>query len=74
MEHINECQLTKFYQQRQDRLGMFFWVQSVRFNLPSVSIAKSIEQYLDFYNIDGDIKQLEVSYYRMLNELKDAGK
>lgn len=74
MESINECQLSKFYQQRQDRLGMFFWVQCIKRNLPSVSVKDAIRQYLDYYNIDGDVAYLEIAYLRMVKELKDAGK
>jgi hypothetical protein len=73
MESIKEGQLLKFFKRRQEHLMMFSWVQSVKHNLPSVTVEKAIEQYLDFYNIDADIQYMAVNYHRMLKELKDAG-
>lgn len=74
MGNIDECQLTKFYQQRQDRLGMFFWVQAAKFNLPSIQVGNAIKQYLDYYNLNGDVEYLKVAYFRMLKELMESDK
>lgn len=53
---------------------MLAWVQGQRKMLPSVSIRKSINQYLDFYNIDGDSALLEREFTRMSKELQEADK
>jgi hypothetical protein len=69
---VNECQYFKFLKRRQDHMLMFGYVHGVRNNLPSVSVRKAIGQYLDFFNIDGDVRALENEFTRMVKELREA--
>lgn len=73
-ESINECQYFKFLKRRQDHSIMLGYVYGVRNNLPSVSVRKAIAQYLDFFNIDGDVRTLENEYTRMVKELREVDK
>lgn len=73
MESVDECQLAKFFIRQQEHMLMFGWVQSIKKNMPSVTIRKAIEQFLEYYKLSGDVGSLEVRYQRMAEELRQAG-
>lgn len=72
MDSINECQLNKFHKRRQNEIMMFTWVQCVKKNMPSVDVRKAILQYMDYFQIDADEEALRITYYRMLDELRNS--
>jgi hypothetical protein len=74
MAFIDECKLVKFYERRQQELMMFTWVQCLKLNLPTISTHRAITQFLDYFNIDGDVPSLNTTYYRILAELKESEK
>jgi len=74
MESVKECQLNNFYERRQQELMMFSWVQCLKLNLPTITIQKAIEQFLSYFNIDGDVDSLRTIYYRILSDLTESEK
>jgi hypothetical protein len=53
---------------------MFGYVMGQRQALPSLSIAKCIESYLNYFNVDGDVGLLRIEYNRMDQELRESEK
>lgn len=69
--------IKKLYKRNILEVMMFGYVNSLRFNMPTVSIEKAILNFMKHHSIDEEALNLETakkSYYRMQNEYIESQK
>lgn len=63
--------IEKFFRRKHMDIALFFWVESTRKNLPSVSIERSIIQFVEYYDMQRlEINSLAKTYQRMQKEFR----
>jgi|WetSurSiteA1Bulk_404760.scaffolds.fasta_scaffold144644_2 hypothetical protein len=60
--------IPKIYRRSHEDIAMFFWVESQRNILPTITIRESIEKFFNFADCDWDLETALVTYSRMKNE------